>query len=83
MDMAHSSEPLIHVVRSQQTKGADRLASKGAWPVVVFPHRCPQMWRHRRTGGAYLIHGTCAERGRPISLPSEEVSRKASRWYYG
>jgi hypothetical protein len=57
-DMANSSEPLIHVVRSQQAKGAARLEPKGAWPVAVFPHHGPQMWRHRRTDGASLIHGT-------------------------
>src|SRR5262245_11105080 len=68
-DMANQSEPLINVVRSQQAKGAVRLEPKGAWPVAVFPHHCPQMWCHRRTGGAYLIHGTRAERGKPVSLP--------------
>jgi hypothetical protein len=77
--MANQSEPLINVVRSQQAKGAERLEPKGAWPVAVFPHHCPQIERHRRTGGAYLIHGTRAERGKPVSLPLGKASRKASR----
>ena len=77
-DRANRREPLLNVVRSQQAKGAERLEPKGTWPVAMFLHHCPQMERHRRTGGAYLIQGTRAERGKPVSLPAGKVSRKAS-----
>ena len=78
--MANGSELLLNVVRTNQPKGLQGLAQKGGGQVETLPHRLPQMTRHRRTGRAYLIHGTRAERGKPVSLPQGKVSRKASRW---
>ena len=77
--MANARELPINVVRSNKPKGLTGLAQKGGGQVEMFLHRLPQMWRHRRTGRAYLIHGTRAERGKPVSLlsPEREESRKA------
>ena len=66
--MANTSELPINVVRSNKPKGLPGLAQKGGGQVETLPHRLPQMLRHRRTGRAYLIHGTRAERGKPVSL---------------
>ena len=77
--MANRSESLLNVVRSNKPKGLRGLDQKVSDQVEVVLHRLPQMSRHRRTGEAYLIHGTRAERGKPVSLPSGKVSRKASR----
>jgi hypothetical protein len=70
--MANGSALLINVVRSNQPKGLTGLAQKGGGQVETLPHRLPQMWRHRRTGRAFLIHGTRAKRGKPVSLLSPE-----------
>ena len=70
--MANASELPINVVRSNKAKGLTGLAQKGGGQVEMFLHRLPKMSRHRRTGRAYLIHGTRAERGKPVSLLSPE-----------
>ena len=66
--MANTCELLINVVRTNKPKGLTGLDQKVRGQVEVFPHHLPQMSRHRRTGRAYLIHGTRAERGKPVSL---------------
>ena len=53
--MANASELLINVVRTNKPKGLTGLAQKGGGQVETFPHRLPQMSRHRRTGRASLI----------------------------
>ena len=70
--MANARELPINVVRTNKPKGLTGLAQKGGGQVEVFLHRLPQMLRHRRTGRAYLIHGTRAERGKPVLLLSPE-----------
>jgi len=50
--MANASELLINVVRTNKPKGLTGLAQKGGGQVETFPHRLPQMSRHRRTGRA-------------------------------
>ena len=67
--MANTCEPLLNVVRTNKPKGLSGLDQKVRGQAEVFPHCLPQMTRHRRTGGAYLIHGTCTERGKPVALP--------------
>jgi hypothetical protein len=81
--MANICELLLNVVRTNKPKGLRGLDQKVRGQVEAFPLRLPQMWCHRRTGGAYLIHGTRVERGKPVSLPTGKVSRKASPWGYG
>jgi RNA-directed DNA polymerase len=81
--MANTGEPLIHVVRSNKPKGLRGLNHKGGGPVEAFPLRLPQMGGHRRTGGASLVHGARAQRGKPVSLPPGKASRKGSRWGCG
>lgn len=78
-DMANTREPLINVVRSNKPKGLRGLNQKVGGQVEVLPHHPPQMLCHRRTGGAYVIHGTRAERGKPVSLPPGKARREASR----
>jgi hypothetical protein len=75
--MANTCEPLINVVRTNKPKGLTGLDQKVRGQAEVFPHCLPQMPGHRRTGGAYLIHGTCTERGKPVSLPEGKARRKA------
>ena len=70
--MANARELPINVVRSNKPKGLRGLDQKVSDQVEVFLHRLPQMSRHRRTGRAYLIHGTRAERGKPVLLLSPE-----------
>ena len=70
--MANARELPINVVRSNKPKGLRGLDQKVSDQVEVFLHHLPQMVRHRRTGRAYLIHGTRAERGKPVSLLSPE-----------
>jgi hypothetical protein len=54
--MANRCAPLINVVRTNQPQGLTGLDHKGGGQVETFPLRRSQMWRHRRTGGASLIH---------------------------
>jgi len=71
-DMANARELPINVVRTNKPKGLTGLAQKGGGQVETLPYRLPQMSRHRRTGRAYLIHGTRVERGKPVLLLSQE-----------
>ena len=78
--MANTCEPLVNVVRTNKPKGLSGLDQKVGGQEEVLPHGLPQMERHRRTGGASIIHGTCTERGKPISLPQGKARRKVSPW---
>lgn len=53
--MANGCEPLLNVVRPNKPKGLKGLDQQVSGQVEVFPHYLPQISRHRRTGGAYLI----------------------------
>jgi hypothetical protein len=55
--MANICEPLINVVRTNKPKGLTGLDQKVGGQVETIPYRFPQMLRHRRRGGAYLIQG--------------------------
>ena len=70
-DRANTREPLINVVRTHKPKRLSGLHQKVRGQVEGLPHHLPQLSSHRRTGGASLIHGTRAERGKPVSLPGE------------
>jgi hypothetical protein len=72
--MANRCEPLLNVVRTSKPKGLSGLDQKVRGQAEVLPHCLPQMERHRRTGGAFLIQGTCTERGKPVSLPEGKAS---------
>ena len=78
--MANRSAPLINVGeeanKPQGLRGLHQQV-RGQW-------QCSRITARRWSatggeGGAYLIHGTRAERGKPVSLPSGKGRRKASR----
>jgi hypothetical protein len=56
-DRANRSARPRNVVSTNKPKGLTGWAHKGRGQVETLPPRLPQMWRHRRTGSASLIHG--------------------------
>ena len=78
--MANIFEPLINAVTANKPKVLNKvgLDQKVSGKEQGFSHPLPQTERHRRTGGAYPILGSIAERGKPILLPYGKANRKGS-----